>query len=117
MNNADIQYASVAKFKNDMMHVESVKELRALQQLTINGCEHTPRLLDAKVVLYDTTVHGDSVYVTFTLMTFVPGVPLRDGSFWDFPQAKRDVVRRAFQVALRYASCHSLPANSLTRTQ
>jgi hypothetical protein len=88
------------------MHVESVKELRALEQLTINSCEHTPHLLDAKVVICDTTVHGNGVYVTYTLMTFVPGVPLKDGIFWDYPQAKRDVVRRALQVALRYVvSC------------
>jgi hypothetical protein len=90
-----------------MIHNDSVKELRALEQLTLNGCNHSPHLLDAKVVLVDTTDEGKCIYTTYTLMTLVPGIPLKDGILWDWPQEKRDVVRRAFQVALR-CSFHCL---------
>ena len=36
--------------KRDAVERDALRELRALEQLTLNHCQHTPRLLDAKVV-------------------------------------------------------------------
>jgi len=84
------------------MSVETAKEIRALDQLTVTFCRHAPTLIDAKVVLLDESADGSKGYVTYWLTSFVEGVSLKDGLFWTFPQAKRDVVRRAFQATLRY---------------
>lgn len=78
------------------------KEIRALEQLRINGCSHAPLLLDAKVVEMRkrTEQAGTSDYVTYILMTQAPGVRLERVVFWGFSQPERHLIRVALRTAL-----------------
>jgi hypothetical protein len=75
------------------------EEFVAMNQLTLNECSSTPRLVDHKVVLHD-EMPGKEIYVSFILMTECPGLPLKQEIFWRLPQAERDLVRKAFRRAL-----------------
>lgn len=75
------------------------EELVALNQLTMNKCSSAPELLDYKVVLHD-ECPGREVYVSFILVTELPGTRLTRQNFWMLAQVERDVVRQAFRKAL-----------------
>jgi hypothetical protein len=77
----------------------AANELVALEQLTLNGCDYAPTLLDAKVQIYDVFPQSET-YVCFILMTTAPGIRIDQDTFWSLPQQERDLIRRAFREAL-----------------
>lgn len=76
-------------------------ELRALEQLTREGCCSAPRLLKYKIDKQDYTLLVPGGYIVYILMDRLPGVPL--GDFWDRGEAERQEIRDAFKVA--YMDC------------
>lgn len=75
------------------------EEVTALNQLTLNQCSSAPTLLDYKVALHD-EMPGKEIYVSFILMTEVPGISLKQANFWMLLQVERDMIRQAFRRAL-----------------
>jgi serine/threonine protein kinase len=87
-----------------------LNEARALKQLNLNENPHSPILWDAKVEQHLTSCRTiqprDDIgedrkhFVTYLLMSLVPGISLKNDTFWTLNQEERRAIRRAFQTAL-----------------
>ncbi|KIW03929.1 uncharacterized protein PV09_04769 [Verruconis gallopava] len=94
----------------DAIDVDMLNEIRALEQLTLNRSQHTPRILDAKVQHHLTsmrryeppegTQEERKHYVTYVLMTEIEGLCLKGDVFWKLDQGQRRLIRLAFRIAL-----------------
>jgi hypothetical protein len=85
--------------RKTILNSSTREEVVALNQLTLNKCSSAPTLIDHKVVLHD-EMPGKEIYVSFILMTEVPGISLKQANFWMLQQVERDMVRQAFRKAL-----------------
>lgn len=102
-----------ANTPSDAIDTSLLNQIRALEQLTLNGSHHAPQILDAKVEHHLTSMrnwqpaHGEAEerkhFVTYILMTEVNGVCLKGGTFWNearFGEEQRKNIRMAFRTAL-----------------
>ena len=82
-------------------------EYTALKFLTEKRCTSTPTLLGYKMDKQQENCLVPGGYMLYLLMTRMPGIPLGPDAewncpFWKLPDAKRDEIREAFEVAYRY---------------
>jgi hypothetical protein len=86
-----------------------LNEIRALEQLTLNGSAHAPSILDAKVEHHLTSLRNYTPpegneerqhFVIYVLMTEMIGTCLKGNAFWKLEQEERCNIRMAFRTAL-----------------
>lgn len=76
-------------------------ELKALQRFHDANSVHAPRLVDYKHVLQGPDGPMPGGYMTYTVMTKMPGDSLHNLYFWGMPAEEREEVVREFLEALR----------------
>src|SRR4051794_14003128 len=94
------------KYASEELNDFTGLEIEVLTRLTERGCSASPRLISWTREVQDETMCVPGGYVVYILMEKLPGTPPLN--FWvekSFSLKDRDMVRRSFRAALRYAPC------------
>lgn len=78
-------------------------ELKALETFRGVSSEHAPRLVHYKQAIQGPSGPLPGGYLTYTVMTKMPGDSLHNLYYWGMPAEEREVIVKEFLVALRYA--------------
>ncbi|KAJ4375715.1 hypothetical protein N0V86_007248 [Didymella sp. IMI 355093] len=78
-------------------------EIQALKRFRDSDCPHTPHLIVAETQRLVPELDQLSIpegFLTWTIMTHLPGVRLISTEFWEKPEWQREQIRQAFKIAL-----------------
>ena len=78
-------------------------ELKALRKFADTKSPSLPHLIAWKTVIQDANGPMPGGYIAYVVMTLMPGQDLMALKFWSLPEPRREDIRRAFLVALKYA--------------
>ena len=78
-------------------------ELKALETFRGASSEHAPHLVHYKQAIQGPSGPLPGGYLTYTVMTKMPGDSLHNLYYWGMPTEEREVIVKEFLVALRYA--------------
>jgi hypothetical protein len=81
----------------------TLDEINALERFRDSDCLHTPHLVVAETQRLAPELDKLSIpggFLTWTIMTYVPGVRLVSTEFWEKPEWQREQIRQAFKIAL-----------------
>ena len=76
-------------------------ELKALETFRVASLEHAPHLVHYKQAIQGANGPLPGGYLTFTVMTKMPGDSLHNLYYWGMPANEREVIVKEFLVALR----------------
>ncbi|KAI7277799.1 hypothetical protein KC345_g6400 [Hortaea werneckii] len=88
--------------------VTTSAELKALETFRESGTEGVPHLLAHKCEKQDTQGPFPNGYISYSIMTKMPGQDLMTSKFWSLEEAEREERRQAFLQVLKYVSLPSL---------
>ncbi|KAH8804894.1 hypothetical protein F5884DRAFT_430267 [Xylogone sp. PMI_703] len=103
--------ASRAKQARTKLSAKARKELEALENLTRQGSQSTPTLVNFTQTTQDNDGWVPGGFILFLLMTKCPGTPIE--KFQLKPDAEREKIRKAFEVAYKDCyRCGVIPADN-----
>lgn len=76
-------------------------ELKALATFEAHNLTSVPHLIATKSVPQDAGGLFPGGYITYTIMTMMPGRNLMDLKFWGLPEEQRQEIRQAFLIELK----------------
>lgn len=78
-------------------------EQEALQKFADTKSPGLPHLVATKLITQDEKGPMPGGYISYTVMTLMPGKDLMEAKFWSMPEEQQNRIRDAFRQVIKYA--------------